>query len=199
MGREGAGRVTRQVILDKALELFTEKGYDAASMDDIAKAVGIRKASLYAHFEGKERIFLEIYHGILEEYARAIDALTAPSAEGAIDALERIFLNYLVYCHESRRMYFWDRYFYHPPEFAKELINLTTRETQDVFLNRIRLWIERGMAFGSIKPQPPERAALAYYYLMIGLSMSVRLYEKEALLVDARAAWEGLRAGLEPA
>ena len=189
--------MTRQVILEKALELFTEKGYDAASMDDIATAVGIRKASLYAHFEGKERIFLDIFQDILEEYARTIDALTAPSAEGALPALERIFMEYLVYCHESRKMYFWDRYFYHPPAFAKELITRTTQETQDVFLNRIRLWMERGMASGAIKSQPVERAALAYYYLMIGLSMSVRLYEKDALLADARAAWEGLRAGLE--
>jgi AcrR family transcriptional regulator len=189
--------LTRQVILEKALELFTEKGYDAASMDDIAKAVGIRKASLYAHFEGKERIFLEIYHGILEEYTRVIDALTAPSAEGAIEALERIFMEYLVYCHESRRMNFWDRYFYHPPAFAKELITRTTQETQDVFLNRIRLWMERGMAFGVINNQPPERAALAYYYLMIGLSMSVRMFSREEMLLEARSAWEGLKSGLE--
>jgi hypothetical protein len=39
---------------------------------------------------------------------------------------------------------------------------------------------------------------LAYYYLMIGLSMSVRMYEKEPLMADARAAWESLRLGLEP-
>jgi AcrR family transcriptional regulator len=166
-------------------------------MDDIAKAVGIRKASLYAHFEGKERIFLEIFDGILFEYERTVDILTAPSAEGALPALERIFLGFLEYCHGSRKMYFWDRYFYHPPGFAKDLINRKTQETQDVFLNRIRLWMERGMAFGEIKSQPPERAALAYYYLMIGLSMSVRMYEKDALLTDARAAWEALRAGLE--
>jgi AcrR family transcriptional regulator len=189
--------VTRQVILEVALELFTDKGYDAASMDDIAKAVGIRKASLYAHFEGKERIFLAIFDDILEEYARTIDLLTAPSEEGALAALERIFLGFLEYCHASRKMYFWDRYFYYPPEFAKELIGEKTQETQDAFLERIRRWIEKGMENGEICAQPAERAALAYYYLMIGLSMSVRMYDRDALLVDARFAWEALCAGLE--
>ena len=33
---------------------------------------------------------------------------------------------------------------------------------------------------------------------MIGLSMSVRMYDREALTRDAQAAWEGLRLGLEP-
>lgn len=39
--------------------------------------------------------------------------------------------------------------------------------------------------------------ALSYYYLMIGLSMSVRMYDRETLLRAARAAWNGLRLGLE--
>ncbi len=35
--------MTKQLILEKALALFTDKGYEGSSMDDIAKAVGIRK------------------------------------------------------------------------------------------------------------------------------------------------------------
>ncbi|NLD01725.1 MAG: hypothetical protein GX674_00315, partial [Clostridiales bacterium] len=42
-----------------------------------------------------------------------------------------------------------------------------------------------------------EGMTLSYYYLMIGLSMSVRMYERETLLRDTRAAWNGLRVGLE--
>ena len=38
---------------------------------------------------------------------------------------------------------------------------------------------------------------LSYYYMMIGLSMSVRMYDRADLMRDARAAWNSLRIGLE--
>ena len=41
---------TRQKILDKALELFSARGYDPVSVGEIAKAVGIKAPSLYNHF-----------------------------------------------------------------------------------------------------------------------------------------------------
>jgi len=190
--------MTKRLILEKALEFFTDRGYEGSSMEDIARAVGIRKASLYAHFEGKERIFLAIFDDILEEYARTIDLLTAPSEEGALEQLERIFLQFIDYCHDNRKMYFWDRYFYYPPECVKQTIGVKTLETQDVFLERISRLMEKGMERGAVRSQPVESASLAYYYLMIGLSMSVRMFDRDQLTRQAQASWEGLRLGLEP-
>ena len=48
---------TKRRILDQALELFATRGYDAVSMGDIGRAVGIRAPSLYNHFPGKQAIF----------------------------------------------------------------------------------------------------------------------------------------------
>lgn len=189
--------MTRQLILERALEFFTDKGYEGASMEDIARAVGIRKASLYAHFEGKERIFLNVFDDIVEEYARTIEKLTAPSEEDALARLERIFLEFIGYCHGNRKMYFWDRYFYYPPECVKDAIIPKTLETQEVFLDRIHWWLEKGVRSGGIRAQPVRNLALSYYYLMIGLSMSVKMYDRETMLQQARSAWEGLKSGLE--
>lgn len=47
---------TKDKILLAALDLFSEKGYDEASIDLIAKAVGIKGPSIYAHYKGKEEI-----------------------------------------------------------------------------------------------------------------------------------------------
>ena len=70
--RRGRG-VTRDRILDVALELFNEQGYDKTSLREIAERVGVTKAALYYHFERKEEILLELHlrlhalgRGILE-------------------------------------------------------------------------------------------------------------------------------------
>lgn len=47
---------TKEKILDAALTLFAENGYNGTSVEQIAKAVGIKAPSLYKHFKGKEDI-----------------------------------------------------------------------------------------------------------------------------------------------
>lgn len=48
---------TREIILQEALNLFSNNGYAAVSMRDIATAVGIRASSIYHHFSGKQELF----------------------------------------------------------------------------------------------------------------------------------------------
>lgn len=60
---------TKQAILEAALELFSVQGFEATSISQIASAVGIRKASLYSHFENKQAILDELVKEVLEQYA----------------------------------------------------------------------------------------------------------------------------------
>ena len=50
----------RRAILNAATELFAARGYGAVSMDAIARAADVSKATLYAHFESKDRLFATI-------------------------------------------------------------------------------------------------------------------------------------------
>jgi AcrR family transcriptional regulator len=52
---------TRERILDIALELFSEQGYDKTSLRDIAERLGTTKAALYYYFARKEDILLELH------------------------------------------------------------------------------------------------------------------------------------------
>lgn len=61
---------TKQDILDAALELFSVQGYEATSVSQLADAVGIRKASLYSHFENKQAILNELIRTTLEQYEK---------------------------------------------------------------------------------------------------------------------------------
>ena len=47
---------TKKAILNAALDLFSTQGYEATSVSQIAEAVGIRKASLYSHFDCKQDV-----------------------------------------------------------------------------------------------------------------------------------------------
>lgn len=60
---------TKQEILEAALDLFSVQGFEATSISQIADAVGIRKASLYSHFENKQAILDALVKDVLEQYA----------------------------------------------------------------------------------------------------------------------------------
>ena len=52
---------TKDKILSASVKLFSEKGYDATSVRDIAQEVGIKSSSLYNHYKSKEDILQEIF------------------------------------------------------------------------------------------------------------------------------------------
>ncbi len=63
-------RDTRERILDVALELFTEEGYDRASLREIAERLGVTKAALYYHFPSKADILFALHlriHALIDE------------------------------------------------------------------------------------------------------------------------------------
>lgn len=64
---------TKDSILEAALDLFSQHGYDGTSVREIARAAGIRESSLYNHFPGKRAIFDAIVDACLrraEDYFR---------------------------------------------------------------------------------------------------------------------------------
>lgn len=80
---------TAQKILDAALGLFAKKGYDAVSVDEIAKAVGIKAPSIYNHFGSKQELFDAIVETTAERYAHDTDKLDF-CAEGKAKDLSQV-------------------------------------------------------------------------------------------------------------
>lgn len=79
-GRRVAGEdpVKREQILDGAKRVFMEQGFDAASMNDITRAAGVSKGTIYVYFENKEDLFAELIqrerYRISESARHALDA-----------------------------------------------------------------------------------------------------------------------------
>lgn len=84
-GGRRSGAETRAQILQVALRLFAEKGYEGTSTRDISSELGMTKSSLYYHFRNKEAILL----GLMEDRARELDAFiewinAQPAAPGLL-------------------------------------------------------------------------------------------------------------------
>jgi len=73
--------MTRDEILDAAAHIFSQKGYHAASMQDIAEAVKLQKASLYHHISSKQELLLALLD-------RALDLLIE-RMQGVVDLPDR--------------------------------------------------------------------------------------------------------------
>lgn len=54
-----------QAVLDAALDVFLERGFDAAKLDDVAKQAGVAKGTLYLYFASKEVLFEELIRSVL--------------------------------------------------------------------------------------------------------------------------------------
>ena len=66
---------TKIKIIDKALELFSKYGYDAVSVGEIAKEVGIKAPSVYNHFPSKQAIFDAIVEDVALNYEKDINKI----------------------------------------------------------------------------------------------------------------------------
>jgi AcrR family transcriptional regulator len=77
---------TRERILDVALELFGEQGYDKTSLREIADRLGITKAALYYYFERKSDILLALHLKLHELGASVLDELDALDDETEVAA-----------------------------------------------------------------------------------------------------------------
>ena len=73
--REKQRQERETLIMQAAEEIFQEKGYYEASMDEIAARVGIAKGTIYTHFPGKEELVLAIFRRNFQTFVQGIDAV----------------------------------------------------------------------------------------------------------------------------
>lgn len=93
----------RREVTAAAVAVFSERGYRATSMSDVAERLGMGKASLYHYVGSKEEILVELYEDVLRE--NVIAARRIASAEGtATDALAELIADRVVYTCRNREL-----------------------------------------------------------------------------------------------
>jgi AcrR family transcriptional regulator len=94
----------RQLVLDAAAKLFMAHGYGAVSMDAVARAAGVSKATLYAHFTSKDQLFATIVGEACRARLGLADLLPTDASDPRVALTEfggrllRFFLEERVLC-----------------------------------------------------------------------------------------------------
>jgi AcrR family transcriptional regulator len=81
----------RQAILDAALTVFAERGYEAARLDDVAARAGVAKGTLYLYFRDKEALFEALVRGAVSPMLDKVGAFAAAPDAKAADILQFFF------------------------------------------------------------------------------------------------------------
>jgi TetR/AcrR family transcriptional regulator len=68
----------RRAILNRSAELFSEHGFDRASMSKIAQACGVSKANLYHYYKDKDELLFDVIRFHLGELLEVVEAADAP-------------------------------------------------------------------------------------------------------------------------
>lgn len=156
-------RDLRELILETAKNLFSQKGYHGLAMRQISESLGVAKSALYYHFKDKEQLFLAILEFYLDEMESALDRIQAQSIPGSQRV--RLLVEYILR---------------QPPEqrsvirlASQEMVQLSESARQSFhqvyrkkFIDKIKAILESGMESGEFMRLDPEIATWALLGIM---------------------------------
>ncbi|MDP3034017.1 MAG: TetR/AcrR family transcriptional regulator [Methanobacteriaceae archaeon] len=173
MTSQKSSKPTKAKIFDVSIDLFSEKGFDAVSIREIGRGVGIRESSIYNHYSSKEAILDTILDYFIKEMDETgipeeqMEILLDQSPEMFYQAGSKMFEERM---HDPKMIKIWRLLLiemYHNSKikefFLKELIETPIQAWTQIFT----AMIEKNI----IKPVDPERLAREYFsyaiYLLI--------------------------------
>ncbi|MGA0608894.1 TetR/AcrR family transcriptional regulator [Caldimonas sp. KR1-144] len=127
----------RELILARAAHLFAQRGYPGTSMNEVAEACGMSKASLYHYFRDKDDLLVSIADGHVARLEALVDQVLAahPPGEGRARALIERFVEEYADAQNAHRVLTDDVRFL--PEATREAILARERRVVDGFAQTI--------------------------------------------------------------
>ncbi len=179
---------TRQALLNAALIVFSQKGYAAARLEDVAEAAGVSRGAIYWHFRSKA----ELYNTLVGEvWSRGGGVVDRAIAEGGtfMQVTRRIMIRLLAYLEEDATYravveLTTLRTEYTPElEEGMEMKRQAMREIQQ----EMSRGFQEGIAAGEVRADlDPTTGALAMFSYLQGVSL-VWLIDQQAFSLRERA------------
>jgi TetR/AcrR family transcriptional regulator, cholesterol catabolism regulator len=155
----------KEVIILKAAGLFKEKGFQAASMRDLAEKVGVEAASLYNHIDSKAELLHIICFNVANRFTQKIDEVEAQNHNqvNKLEELLRFHIQGMI--HDFEEVYVSDREWKHLSE--PYLSNFQNQRR--TYRKRLASIIEKGIAIKEIKPIDAATAVLIVLHAISGI------------------------------
>ncbi len=175
--KEREKEARRQDILEAAKDIFFSKGFQAATMDQIAEAAELSKGSLYLHFASKEELYVTILvKGLDLLYDRFQVAVRNKTGwDEKIRSLGRAYYAFYIECSD----YFEVLFLLQHGEFASRISAGLYQTCFDKGLSVLRILaeaIQEGIAIGDVKKQDPMKLAVLSWGFINGV---IGLYSEE--------------------
>mgnify|MGYP001159261991 FL=1 len=185
----------RDQIVDIAARLFTEKGYEATSLDDVAAELGTARSALYYHVSGKAELRALIQ--IRRVKSLADGAAAVPTAEGTasqkLAELVRVHIRHFQRFFPESRM--WSEIT--SVSAVQDAVTESLHEHQREFTRHLRNVIEEGIAADEFRPTNAAVAALGIigmcHYLTTWYREDGKLNTSEIASIYAEMAVSSLR------
>src|SRR5262245_59245135 len=158
-------------ILNKALELFAAKGYDATSVREICEAAEITKPTLYHFYGSKEGVYQALVEGALQEYRQRLVGQVEASGSPR-ERLKAIARDYFAFARERRELVrFLFALIHNPPSSAPATDFPRFYEGVVGLVSGV---VEQGIAEGTLRPGPTDVRMLVFMGELAGpLSSSI--------------------------
>lgn len=159
---------TKKAILQAAATLFSERGFDAVSIREIAKAAGCSHTTLYIYFADKEALLHELSVGPLKGLQQQMESVLADPALSAEARLKTVSTQFITFCLLHRTMY--TLFFM----VKASRIDVEPQSTAELQVLRTKLFeLLRRALVQCLPVNEQEEAALAYarvfFYTMHGI------------------------------
>jgi AcrR family transcriptional regulator len=184
---------------EAAFYLFASEGYDAATMNQIATAVGVKKPTLYAYFDSKEALFLSVFEERETQYKAYMDQVIDEARElsETEQKLYHIFERYLAYFAANPDLSaFWNRILLFPPTSLKEKLFSRINSLEIAIQSKIRDMIQTGMDRGDLNRGDPSEMLLSIYCIREGLLWAM-LLNPQMEERKVKAVWTNLWQGIK--
>lgn len=184
---ESPARDMRAHLLDCALTLFADKGYNATSVRDIIHAAGVTQPTLYYYFEGKLGIFLELLNVKYETSLRELRSSIA-QVDGCREQLYSIMMQSFAFCAADvrvPRLMFQTAYGPAIPGVTEHLDRLGIER-----FDLVKSVIDQGMSVGELPKSSVDGLSLAFCCLMDQhINLLSRHETSSSKLTPELAAW----------
>jgi TetR/AcrR family fatty acid metabolism transcriptional regulator len=166
-------------IVQAAIKLFAERGYDATPVSEIARAAGVSEGAIFRHFKTKEDLLFHLFRGIREGFFADIEReFKFSNSESGLEMVVRLIRLYCRFC-EIRELEFdfiHRNNPYHMP-FIGDPCRAEIQRIHDKMIDLLKMGITLGIRDGSIRKVPVVPSAMLIIGLLAG-TVRMRIFEQ---------------------